>query len=192
MSGNFVRERQRIVYIYNIHICILTIYKNKVSISCYSEFHAIAGNLQTTKELLTVAYCLLYHNVLSTFEIIWCSIKIEKVLYVYYICKQYVAARARNFQTFLARLWSQLLVLFYSYFELQDVLFFRICFFLYHSQRLADFTIPRFKTIIYGRNLESLNQFKHSIRKISIQWLLDENSCSACTLCNLWKLCKYS
>ena len=33
-----------------------TIYKNKVSISCYSEFHAIAGNLQTTKELLTVAY----------------------------------------------------------------------------------------------------------------------------------------
>ena len=44
MSGNFVRERQRIVYIYNIHyIC----------------------------------------------------------KYVYYICKQYVAARARNFQTFL-------------------------------------------------------------------------------------------
>ena len=43
MSGNFVRERQRIVYIYNIHI-------------------------------------------------------------VYYICKQYVAARARNFQTFLGRL----------------------------------------------------------------------------------------
>ena len=42
MSGNFVRERQRIVYIYNIH--------------------------------------------------------------VYYICKQYVAARARNFQTFLGRL----------------------------------------------------------------------------------------
>ena len=38
---------------------LLTIYKNKVSISCYSEFHAIAGNLQTTKELLTVAYCLL-------------------------------------------------------------------------------------------------------------------------------------
>ena len=37
---------------------LLTIYKNKVSISCYSEFHAIAGNLQTTK-LLTVAYCLL-------------------------------------------------------------------------------------------------------------------------------------
>ena len=44
MSGNFVRERQRIVYIYNIH--------------------------------------------------------------VYYICKQYVAARARNFQTFLGRLWT--------------------------------------------------------------------------------------
>ena len=43
MSGNFVRERQRIVYIYNI--------------------------------------------------------------YVYYICKQYVAACARNFQTFLGRLW---------------------------------------------------------------------------------------
>ena len=42
MSGNFVRERQRIVYIYN--------------------------------------------------------------MYVYYICKQYVAARARNFQTFLGRL----------------------------------------------------------------------------------------
>ena len=42
MSGNFVRERQRIVYIYNIH--------------------------------------------------------------VYYTCKQYVAARARNFQTFLGRL----------------------------------------------------------------------------------------
>ena len=42
MSGNFVRERQRIVYIYNIH--------------------------------------------------------------VYYICKQYVAARAQNFQTFLGRL----------------------------------------------------------------------------------------
>ena len=41
MSGNFVRERQRIVYKYN----------------------------------------------------------------VYYICKQYVAARARNFQTFLGRLW---------------------------------------------------------------------------------------
>ena len=40
MSGNFVRERQRIVYIYNVH----------------------------------------------------------------YICKQYVAARARNFQTFLGRL----------------------------------------------------------------------------------------
>ena len=40
MSGNFVRERQRIVYVYNIH--------------------------------------------------------------VYYICKQYVAARARNFQTFWA------------------------------------------------------------------------------------------
>ena len=38
---------------------LLTIYKNKVSITCYSEFHAIAGNLQTTKELLTVAYCLL-------------------------------------------------------------------------------------------------------------------------------------
>ena len=38
---------------------LLTIYKNKISISCYSEFHAIAGNLQTTKELLTVAYCLL-------------------------------------------------------------------------------------------------------------------------------------
>ena len=38
---------------------LLTIYKNKVSISCYSEFHANAGNLQTTKELLTVAYCLL-------------------------------------------------------------------------------------------------------------------------------------
>ena len=34
---------------------LLTIYKNRVSISCYSEFHAIAGNLQTTKELLTVA-----------------------------------------------------------------------------------------------------------------------------------------
>ena len=45
MSGNFVRERQRIVYVYNIH--------------------------------------------------------------VYYICKQYVAARARNFQTFLGRLWSR-------------------------------------------------------------------------------------
>ena len=42
MSGNFVRERQRIVYIYNIHVD--------------------------------------------------------------YICKQYVAARARNFQTFLGRL----------------------------------------------------------------------------------------
>ena len=38
---------------------LLTIYKNKVSISCYSEFHAITGNHQTTKELLTVAYCLL-------------------------------------------------------------------------------------------------------------------------------------
>ena len=38
---------------------LLTIYKNKVSIMRYSEFHAIAGNLQTTKELLTVAYCLL-------------------------------------------------------------------------------------------------------------------------------------
>ena len=38
---------------------LLTIYKNKVSISCYSEFHAITGNNQTTKELLTVAYCLL-------------------------------------------------------------------------------------------------------------------------------------
>ena len=25
---------------------LLTIYKNKVSISCYSEFHAIAANLQ--------------------------------------------------------------------------------------------------------------------------------------------------
>ena len=45
MSGNFVRERQRIVYIYNIHV------------------------------------------------------------YVYYTCKQYVAAHARNFQTFLGRLW---------------------------------------------------------------------------------------
>ena len=48
MSGNFVRERQRIVYIYNIH--------------------------------------------------------------VYYICKQYVAARARNFQTFLGRLWFNILI----------------------------------------------------------------------------------
>ena len=38
---------------------LLTIYKNKVSISCYSEFHAFTGNHQTTKELLTVAYCLL-------------------------------------------------------------------------------------------------------------------------------------
>ena len=46
------------VYIY-MYIYILTIYKNKVSISCYSEFHAITGNHQTTKELLTVAYCLL-------------------------------------------------------------------------------------------------------------------------------------
>ena len=42
---------------------LLTIYKNKVSISCYSEFHAIAGNLQTTKELLTVAYCFLTSRV---------------------------------------------------------------------------------------------------------------------------------
>ena len=33
---------------------LLTIYKNKVSTSCYSEFHAITGNHQTTKELLTV------------------------------------------------------------------------------------------------------------------------------------------
>ena len=47
MSGNFVRERQRIVYIYNIH--------------------------------------------------------------EYYICKQYVAARARNFQTFLGRVWKYIL-----------------------------------------------------------------------------------
>ena len=53
MSGNFVRERQRIVYIYNIH--------------------------------------------------------------VYYICKQYVAARARNFQTFLGRLCSKLIKTFNSF-----------------------------------------------------------------------------
>ena len=26
---------------------------------------------------------------------------------LYYTCKQYVAARARNFQTFLGRLWSE-------------------------------------------------------------------------------------
>ena len=37
------------------NINLLLIYKNKVSNSCYSEFHAIAGNLQTTKEHLTVA-----------------------------------------------------------------------------------------------------------------------------------------
>ena len=58
MSGNFVRERQRIVYIYNIH---------KI------------GNLISPDE-----------DVFSPD--------------VYYICKQYVAARARNFQTFLGRL----------------------------------------------------------------------------------------
>ena len=31
---------------------------------------------------------------------------VKSLPYVYYICKQYVAARARNFQTFLGRLWS--------------------------------------------------------------------------------------
>ena len=72
-----------------------------------------------------------------------------------------------------------------------------------YSLRSADFTIPRFNTVTYGkhstsylgpklwnklssevRNLESLSQFKHSIRKINVQLLLDENSCSGCTLCN--------
>ena len=34
------------------------------------------------------------------------QVKLSCLPYVYYICKQYVAARARNFQTFLGRLCS--------------------------------------------------------------------------------------
>ena len=72
MSGNFVRERQRIVYIYNIHyICKYVYY------ICKQYVAARARN---------------FYN-------------------VYYICKQYVAARARNFQTFLGRLWFYMNVL---------------------------------------------------------------------------------
>ena len=79
------------------------------------------------------------------------------------------------------------------------------------SLRSADFTIPRFSIITNGkhsisyvgpkfwnklisavRNLELLNQFKHSIRKINVQPLIDENSCSGCfTLCNSSNSCKY-
>ena len=39
------------------------------------------------------------------------QVKLSCLPYVYYICKQYVAARARNFQTFLGRLWFVLLIL---------------------------------------------------------------------------------
>jgi hypothetical protein len=72
-----------------------------------------------------------------------------------------------------------------------------------YNLRSADFTIPRFNTITYGkhcinylgpklwnklsseiRNLPSLNQFKKIIRNFNVQSLLDENSCTNCMLCN--------
>ena len=34
----------------------------------------------------------------------------QRIVYIYIICKQYVAARARNFQTFLGRLWYHISV----------------------------------------------------------------------------------
>ena len=98
MSGNFVRERQRIVYIYNIHIiyvyyiyyiCILYMYIIYVYYICILYILYMY--------IIYVYYiCILYMYIIYVY-----------IIYVYYICKQYVAARARNFQTFLGRLWSQ-------------------------------------------------------------------------------------
>ena len=49
MSGNFVRERQRIVYIYNIHIYVYYIYNVNVHVYyiCKQYVAARARNFQT-------------------------------------------------------------------------------------------------------------------------------------------------
>jgi hypothetical protein len=68
-----------------------------------------------------------------------------------------------------------------------------------YNLRSADFTIPRFNTITYGkhcinylgpklwnklnseiRNLPSLNQFKKIICNFNVQSLLNKNSCANC------------
>ena len=71
-----------------------------------------------------------------------------------------------------------------------------------YKLRNHDFTIPRFNTVSFGKNLlrymgprvwssvpsnvkkaSTLSSFKYNIRKVDLSMLLDDNNCSNCSLC---------